>query len=84
MYVPSLFLLWDFTNPSAEVLSVTIIGLSDVFVVCYTLFFQLGQHVGANKTLCCDNFIDIWKTVSNGKDVLSVHDFVDIESLQSS
>ena len=38
------------------------------------------MHVGAKKTLCCDSFIDTWKTVSNVKEALSVHDFIDIES----
>ena len=38
------------------------------------------MHVGAKKTLCCDSFIDTWKTVSNVQEARSVQDFVDIES----
>ena len=38
------------------------------------------MHIGAKRILCCDNFIDTWKTVSNVKDPISVHDFKDVES----
>ena len=38
------------------------------------------MHVGSKKTLCCDSFIDTWKTVSNVQDPLSVHEFIDVES----
>ena len=39
------------------------------------------MHVGTKKTLCCDSFIDTWKTIGSVKEPLSVHDFIDIEYL---